>query len=136
MLDDKRIFVVEDDPTNLAIISTILRRHGATVLFDNWGSGTVEKLLDSRPIDIILLDLALPRGVSGYDIYDQIREEKALDEVPVVIVTAADPSMEMNKAREKGVNGFISKPISYGTFGRAVANVLEGREIWYDEDVY
>lgn len=132
LLDNKRIFVIEDDSSNLAIIRTILLRQGASVPFDVWGKGTIEIIRNSMPIDVILLDLALPRGVSGYDVFDQIRATPELSEIPVVIVTAADPSTEMVKARSKGVNGFISKPIKYGTFAQSVASVLDGEAVWDD----
>ena len=135
LLESKRIFVVEDDSSNLAIIRTILLRQGASVPFDVWGKGTMEILRNSMPIDLILLDLALPRGVSGYDVFDQIRSTPELAKIPVVIVTAADPSTEMVKARTKGVNGFISKPIKYGTFAHSVAAVLEGKPVWDDSSI-
>ena len=132
LLQGKRIFVIEDDPTNLAIIATMLRRDGASVPFDTWGTGAIKTLELSMPVDLILLDLALPRGVSGYDIYDDIREVPALKDIPIVVVTAADPSIEMPKAREKGLDGFISKPLSYKTFGKAIAAILDGQKVWGD----
>jgi CheY-like chemotaxis protein len=132
LLQGKRIFVVEDDPSNLAIITTILRRHGASVPFETWGTGTVDTLKMCLPVDLILLDLALPRGVSGYDVYDEIQTEPNLADIPVVVVTAADPSIEMPNARKKGLRGFISKPLSYNSFGKAIAAILEGEEVWGD----
>ena len=132
LLDGKRIFVVEDDSSNLAIIRTILLRQGASVPFDAWGKGAIETMRRSLPIDVILLDLALPRGVSGYDVYDEIRSIPELEKVPVVLVTAADPSTEMNRARDKGMSGFISKPIKYGSFAQSIAAVLAGEPVWDD----
>ncbi len=133
VLKGKRIFVVEDDPTNLAVIRTILTKHGAEVLFDTWGKGMFDKLRLVSPVHLILLDLALPRGVSGFDIYDQLRALPEFADIPVVIVTAADPSIEMNRAREKGLNGFISKPIDYNRFAPSIAAVLDGRQVWGDD---
>ena len=133
LLDNKRIFVIEDDETNLAIISTTLRRNGAKVFFDTWGGGTVDALKRFQPIDLILLDLALPRGLSGYDVFDRIREIPELKDIPVVLVTAADPGMEMNKARQKGVDGYIPKPINYYTFGQLISDILQGKQVWGEE---
>jgi len=132
LLQGKRIFVIEDDPSNLAIITTILRRHGASVPFETWGTGAVETLKLCLPIDLILLDLALPRGISGYDVYDEIQAVPELNNIPTVVVSAADPSIEIPKAREKGLSGYISKPLSYSTFGKAIASILEGNQIWED----
>ncbi len=133
LLTGKRIFIVEDDPMNLAVIRTILTKHGAEVSFDTWGAGMFDKLRYFHPLHLILLDLALPRGVNGFDIYDQLRTKPEFADVPVVIVTAADPSTEMNKAREKGLNGFISKPINYHRFAQSIAAVLDGKQVWGDD---
>jgi DNA-binding response OmpR family regulator len=73
-------------------------------------------------IDLILLDLAFPRGLSGYDIYDDIQAIQELKAIPIVVVTAADLSVEMPKARQKGLNGFISKPLSY-VLGSRMLNI-------------
>jgi CheY-like chemotaxis protein len=133
LLSGKRIFIVEDDPTNLAVIRTILTKHGAEISFDTWGDAMFDKLHRFQPFHLILLDLALPRGVSGFNIYDQLRAKPEFAGIPVVIVTAADPSTEMNKAREKGLNGFISKPINYHRFAQSIAAVLDGKQVWGDD---
>jgi CheY-like chemotaxis protein len=136
LLKNKHIFVVEDDPSNLAVISTILRRNGASVSFDSWGDKTLKKMVlanDSFKIDLIILDLMLARQVSGFDIFQLLRQDATLKEVPVVVVTASDPDVEMNKARTMGLNGFISKPINRWKFPEQIATVLNGGEVWGDD---
>ncbi len=101
-LRNKRIFYVEDDVKNRAIIQMILEREGAIVAFERWGrSETVEKIKEFMPVDLILLDLMLPRGVTGYDVYDNIREIKDLEKIPVVAVSASDPAVEIPRSRKK-----------------------------------
>jgi CheY-like chemotaxis protein len=129
LLKDKRIFVIEDDPTNLAIASFILKQHGATVRFDVWGGSGAERMVYFMP-DIILLDLHLPGNISGYDVLATIRAHPQLKAIPVVAVTASDPSAEMVKARDKGFTGYITKPIRTGTFGTLIAAVLDGKDVW------
>ncbi len=129
-LKDKRIAVVEDDVTNMAIISTLLRRNGALVVQDPWNNNTVARLRQMLPLDLILLDLMLRHSVSGYDIYDQLKAYPELASIPVVIVSASDAALEMNRAREKGVKGYIGKPISYVDFPGQITSILEGAEVW------
>lgn len=129
-LNGKRIAVVEDDVTNMAIMVTLLRQQGAVVIQDPWNSDTVSRLKAMMPIDLILLDLMLRYGVSGYDIFDKIQACPELANVPVVIVSASDPALEMNRAREKGVRGYIEKPISYTDFVPQINSVLHGAEVW------
>lgn len=103
-LEDKHIFVIEDDVENLAVISTILRREGAKISYDRWGNKLAKRLNRIGHIDIILCDLMLPGGSSGYDALKQIRAEPNLKDVPVIAVTASDPDVELEKARQAGFN--------------------------------
>ena len=131
VLKDKHIFVVEDDAMNLAVIRTILKRAGASVPFDHWGDRTLNRML-SYPfkIDAILVDIMLPNQVDGYDIFDAIRDVPELKHTPIIAVTASDPDLEMNKARTKGFNGYISKPLDRVKFAYQIASVINGEEIW------
>jgi len=131
-LKGKRIFYVEDDIKNKAIAQIILEQAGVVFAFERWGSeNTIFKLRAFMPVDLIMLDLVLPRGVSGYDVFDAIRAEPELGHIPIVAVSAADPSMEIPKTREKGFAGFIGKPISLQLFPQQVAELLNGGNVWY-----
>jgi CheY-like chemotaxis protein len=116
---------------NLAVIRTILKNAGANVPFDHWGDTTLNRML-SYPfkIDAVLLDIMLPNQVSGYDILDVIRATPELSNIPIVAVTASDPDVEMHKARERGFNGYISKPLDRVHFPQQIASIIDGQEIW------
>ena len=135
MLDDKRIFLLEDDVNNLAIISSILRRYNAHVFYDTWGVTTVKKIRKFVPLDLILLDLMLPGNVTGYDVFDQIKTFPELANIPIVAVTAADPGVEMKKAKEKGFSGYLSKPVRARTFVPALKVIMEGEPVWGEVDI-
>lgn len=135
ILADKHIFVVEDDASNLAIISAILRRHGGRVSYERWGRETARLMAQRGNIDIILLDLMFPGGVTGFDVFTAIRERPELAAVPVVAVTAADPAEKLRQAMDMGFSGFICKPIDRRTFPEQIAAVLAGKQVWLDEIV-
>lgn len=130
LLEGKRVFVVEDDARNMAIIAVTLKKHGAIVIQDAWNSGSVNLLKNHMPIDIVLMDLMLRGGRSGYDIIDEIYAEPDLTNIPIVVVSASNASAEMNRAREKGCRGYIEKPIDYHGFPKALAAVIDGAEVW------
>jgi len=131
ILQNKTIFVIEDDAINLAIIRTILRRQGADAPFDHWGDNTLSKILKlSNRLDIILLDLMLPNDISGHDIFDAIREQPSLNDVPVVAVSAADPSVEIPRTKEMGFSGFIVKPVNHNLLPKQILAIMNGKEIW------
>lgn len=133
ILKGKRVFIVEDEVKNLSVVSTILQSSGATIVVERLGKDASQKLLKSLPIDVILMDIMLPYGVSGYDVVKEIRSVPELAQIPVVAVSAADPNIEMEKARLQGFNGFISKPIRINTFSRHIADIISGNQVWLPE---
>jgi CheY-like chemotaxis protein len=130
LLDGKRIFVVEDDVANMAIYAVTLKKSGATVIQDHWNADTPNLLAQHLPVDIILLDLMLRQGISGYDIFDQLRLDPVLGRIPVIAVSAFDPEVEIPKAKARGFAGYISKPINLQKFPAQVAACLGGQPVW------
>jgi CheY-like chemotaxis protein len=136
MLQEKRIFIVEDTSTNLAIMKTLLEGSGVKVGFDKWGLDTIPKLLAFAPVDLILLDLMFPNNVSGYDVFDKIRAVSSMTAVPIVAVSASEPGVAIPKTKAKGFAGFIGKPFSYDRFPVQIREVLSGEPVWDRGAVY
>ena len=132
-LNGKRIFIVEDDVMNMAVYAITLKQHGASVIQDPWNANTLNMIKQFMPIDIVLLDLMLKGDVSGYDIHAKIRAENDFADIPVLAVSASDPTVEIPKTKEQGFNGFISKPINVRLFPEQVLACIHGEKIWYDE---
>jgi len=89
-----------------------------------------------RRVDLIILDLMLHNGISGYDIFDQIRAVPTYDAVPIVAVSAAEPAIALPKTQRQGFSGFISKPIDDTLFPKQVAQLLAGEQVWYAGERY
>lgn len=133
LLENKHIFLVEDNPTNLAIIRTLLQKHGATVGMVNWADTSLERISGhSKTIDLFILDLMFPGKKTGYDVYAAIQEKPSFQDIPAVIVSAADPDVEIPKAQAQGLKGFIGKPINRYRFPEQIKSIIEGKEIWED----
>ncbi|MGJ3237121.1 MAG: response regulator [Anaerolineae bacterium] len=130
-LQGKRIFIVEDDPTNMAINAVTLRRAGATVIQDFWNTDVLTHVQKAMPVDVILLDLMLRHDMNGYAIFEALQADPELATIPVIIVSAADPDIEIARAKSKGVQGFIGKPILPRLFAQQIASVLDGQSVWY-----
>lgn len=130
LLNNRRIFVVEDNVTNMAVISVLLRQHGALVIQDPWNSRTLDMLAQFMPIDVILLDLMLRSGVSGYDIFTEIKRVPEFAHIPIVAVSASDPSIEIPRAQSLGFTGFIGKPIELHRFPSQVLSCINNEPIW------
>jgi CheY-like chemotaxis protein len=132
LLKNKRVFIVEDNLSNRAITQLMLEQQGAKTAIDRWGKQVCQRLQEFAPVDLIMLDLMFPDGVSGYDVFDQIRAMPEFENVPIVAVSAADPSEALPRLRKKGFAGFISKPLDFN-FPQQIAKILNGEQVWFAE---
>jgi CheY-like chemotaxis protein len=131
LLKDKTIFIVEDNAQNRVIFQMSLLRYGAVIDFERWGASTVARLDGLPRIDLIILDLQLADGISGIDLYDQIRALPKYINVPIIAVSAMDPAVAVPKVRAKGFSGFIAKPIDRFLFPTQLAEIIQGKQIWH-----
>lgn len=79
--------------------------------------------------DLILLDLLLPKR-NGFDLLSDIRNDDALREIPVVILTAADDADFPARAELFEVEHFIRKPVNFGKF---LDTVKKLRSYWQQD---
>ncbi len=129
-LQGKRIFLVEDNIGNQTITKTLLESHGAVIAVHRSGHNVIPHLQNFQPVDLIILDLMLPNGVTGYDIFSSIRNQHTFDAVPIVAMSVIDRSEAVPLAKRRGFSGFISKPINFRRFPEQIAQVIEGAPIW------
>jgi CheY-like chemotaxis protein len=112
-LDDlvsSTIMLVDDEPTVIGALETFLEGEGYTNLVTATDSGEALALLESSPVDLLLLDLSMPR-VEGFEILETIRSSDKLRHTPVIILTSDTSSETKLKALELGATDFLGKPV-------------------------
>ncbi|MDR3700013.1 MAG: EAL domain-containing protein [Candidatus Sulfopaludibacter sp.] len=107
----KRLLVVDDDEMNRDLLSRMLFRNGYEVIAAASGPETLE-ILDSRPVDLVLLDLRMP-GTSGIGVLQRIRTKFPATVLPVIMVTALPESEGLVPAMRAGANDYITKPVDF-----------------------
>jgi len=105
-----RLLVVDDTPNNVKLLADLLRVKGYEVATASSGLEALAHVETGRP-DLVLLDVVMPE-MSGYEVCRRIRANPATATLPVVMVTALDPSEERMKGIEAGADDFLSKPIN------------------------
>lgn len=79
-----------------------------------------------RP-DLVLLDLNLPK-LSGSEVLREIKSDKALKGLPVVVLTSSEEETEVSKCYAEGANCYIVKPVDFKSF-MAIVGLIE--EFWF-----
>ncbi|MCK0068363.1 sigma-54 dependent transcriptional regulator [Kordiimonas sp. 5E331] len=107
----KRVLIVEDELTQLALLEGVITRAGYDVEKAMSGSEAIKRLNTSPAphIDIMLLDLVMP-GKSGIEVLGEIRPK--FPNLPVIMLTAHSSINTVVDAMRAGANDFIVKPAS------------------------
>src|SRR6516164_816211 len=106
----EKILVVDDMPVNVKLLADLLAVKGFAVVTASGGAEALEKIGKEQP-GLVLLDVMMP-GMSGYDVCRKIRQNTATAMLPVIMVTALDPTQERVKGIEAGADDFLTKPIN------------------------
>lgn len=133
-LSGKRIFITEDNSMNRVVYMMALKLSGAILEFDRWGRETIARLEGFNP-DLIILDLML-RGDSGYHLFEEIRRLPEYNHIPIVAISASDPSNSLPKCQEMGFSGFIAKPIEEDLLVDQLLRLMNGEKVWYVGERY
>lgn len=118
-----RILVVDDSSTNIVLLEAILNGQGYQI---ETAQSVKEAylIIKKEPINLILLDLLMPR-ISGYDFLKEIKSNEATKDIPVIIVSAVADPENRKKSIELGAVDFVNKPIDIQDFIAKVDSVLK-----------
>jgi PAS domain S-box-containing protein len=108
------MLVVEDNPVNMMIATTILRQWGVTVSEAVNGREAVATVTAraeaGRPFDLVLMDVQMPVQ-GGHEATRLLRRRFGRDELPIIALTAAALTSEREEALAAGMNDFLTKPL-------------------------
>jgi CheY-like chemotaxis protein len=127
----KKILVVDDNPVILKTLSLKLKSKGYDVATAMDGSGTVSAVRKERP-DLILLDILFPPDVAhgggvawdGVRIIEWLRRFDEARNIPIIIISGADPAKYKGPSLAAGAVAFFSKPIDSDELLAAIRKVL------------
>jgi HAMP domain-containing protein/signal transduction histidine kinase/DNA-binding response OmpR family regulator len=88
----KRLLVVEDNPAEQLSISALLEHDDIEIVSAGTGASALD-LLQEKPADCVVLDLRLP-DISGFELLEKLNADPALADLPVVVFTGRELSIE------------------------------------------
>lgn len=118
------ILVIEDQESMMRTLSTLLELEGYQV-FTALEKDSVLDILDTHPIDLILLDVYLEmrdgKTVNGLELLDDIRRNSAKKDIRVLMTSGSDLQDQVKQA---GADGFIMKPYMPDTLLKLIKSHL------------
>ncbi len=105
-----RILIIEDEEDIRELVRYNLARENLDVVEADSGEAGLELVAQEQP-DLILLDLMLP-GKDGMQVCRELKENKAMRDIPVVMMTARGEETEIVAGLEAGAEDYIVKPFS------------------------
>ncbi len=109
MAEKQSLLLVDDEPTNLRVLRTVLQEQ-YRLLFAKSGEEALQLVQKEQP-DLILLDVMMP-GLTGFDVCARLKANPLTSAIPVIFVTALKDEMDETKGFEVGAVDYITKPIS------------------------
>lgn len=105
-----KVLIVDDDLINLEFISEILRPEFELAM-STTGEEALALIHQFKP-EVVLLDLMMP-GIDGYEVCRNIRDDKSLSLVKIILVTARALLSEKLKGYEAGADDYLTKPFEH-----------------------
>ena len=129
-LSQSRVLVMEDNPSNQAVLTRLLNVAGITnIQIAADGIEGLHKVLSFKP-DLIILDITMPR-MNGQEVLYHLKATPETKHIPVLVQTASDTREMREKAFSSGATDFITKPINPLEFFARVKVHLENRILIY-----
>lgn len=102
------VLIVDDDPRNLQVLGSVLVKNGYKTAAAKSGAQALDYLQKKKP-DAILLDVMMPE-MDGFEVCKRLKADPALEEIPVLFITALAETSDKLKAFTSGGVDYITKP--------------------------
>ena len=122
MTSDRLILIAENDPDMAALLLWHLGRLGHRTVAVPDGRTAVRRAFDQQP-DLLILDLMLPE-LHGFTVCQILKHSRRTQQIPILIVTAANTAEKRQIGLRLGANDFVGKPVAMPDLIQRVESLL------------
>jgi len=117
-----QILIVDDSPTEIHVLTTILEKMGHTVSTADNGEAGIAAAKQNKP-DLILMDVVMP-GMNGFQATRQLTKDSETADIPVIIVTTKDQETDRVWGLRQGAKDYLTKPVEEAMLVEKINNLL------------
>ena len=122
MVKKSKILIIDDMPSHLLLLKTILEEEGFDVITSENCQDALQTLENDKAVELILLDIMMPE-FDGFDFLDKINELE-VNKLPVIVVSAKTDNLSIQKAIDKGAYDYLTKPFNIQDIRNKVQSAL------------
>ena len=122
----KKILVIEDNQSILAIIIDILEANFLVIVAKNGREG-IEKAQQELP-DLIICDVIMPE-VDGYEVLKSLRKNLVTEAIPFIFMTAKSTKADLREGMELGADDYLTKPFTKDELTKAINTRLDKQKV-------
>jgi len=119
-----RVLIVDDSPTEMFTLKSMLEAKGFEVLEAENGADGVALAREELP-DVVLMDIVMP-GLNGFQATRQLTKDPKTEHIPVIIVTTKDQETDKVWGQRQGAKGYLVKPVTEEQLAETINNVIAG----------
>lgn len=108
-----KVLVVDDSPTDLALMTAPLRREGYEVVTATDGEEALRLVQEEQP-SCVVLDVVMPRK-NGFQVCRSIKNSQALQRIPVILLTSKSERTDEIWGKRQGADVYLTKPFDGAT---------------------
>jgi len=116
------VLVVEDTPSERALMSHYLQEGGYSVIGAPSGKEGLDKAIAQKP-DVIVSDIVMP-GISGFELCRKLKRTPETKQVPVVLCSSKKQNIDRMWGMKQGAKAYLTKPYTRDELLAAVQQVL------------
>ncbi|HIK24498.1 MAG: response regulator [Thermosynechococcus sp. Uc] len=117
-----KVLVVEDMPSEMAFISSLLREAGYMVIEALGAKEALEKISQYKP-DVVITDVVMPE-MSGFELCRALKKNPETEKLPVVVCSSKNQELDRLWAMKQGADAYVTKPFTRDDLVRALKSVV------------
>jgi len=128
------VLVVDDNEMNRDMLFHLLQAAGHTTFVAENGRQALE-MIKEKPFDLVLLDIMMPE-MDGYQVLEHLKSDRALRDIPVIVLSALDEIGSVVKCIEMGAEDYLPKPFDPVLLRARIGACLEKKRLRDQEVSY
>lgn len=117
-----RVMIVDDSPTDVQNLRTMLQKAGHSVLEATTGQDAIERVRLEKP-EVVIMDVVMP-GVNGFQATRSLSKDPATAHIPVIVVSSKNQETDRVWALRQGAREYLVKPVREADLLAKINSVL------------